>query len=148
MLHATSSTLSSIQLQWKAGDSGGAPLLGFILSWRRDISDIQLRGKVEEWKEQRLSADDESYQLSGLKCGTPYELYMSAWNSISSGKPSAIIKAKTNGTPPRTLSQHELISLNNTQVILHLPRWKDGGCPITSFAIYYKPNNEEWITCR
>ena len=142
LLHATFTTLSSIRLQWKPGDDGDAAVLGFILSWRQDLT-----SETQEWKEQRLSPREQSYQLSGLQCGTPYELYMSAWNVIGSGKPSAIIKSRTKGLKPQTLAQHELIVVNNTVITLQLRKWKDGGCPIRSFAIYYKSDNNVWHTC-
>ena len=47
---------------------------------------------------------------------------------------------------PVSADRSLLFTVNITFVLLHLSRWSDGGCPISHFAIQYKPRVQpEWI---
>ena len=41
VLYVTSATSSSILLHWKQGDSGGSPVIGFIMNYKRTHGDVE-----------------------------------------------------------------------------------------------------------
>lgn len=63
-LLATSSSQSSVQLQWKMGETGGAPVRGYLLSYKKEFAD---------WEEITLDRRSNSHVLEGLQCGTKYQ---------------------------------------------------------------------------
>lgn len=77
--------------------------------------------------------------LDQLACGNSYQIYLVAYNSIGSGLPSQIIRAKTRGSAPIAPRRQDYISVNSTYVQLNFEAWMDGGCSITNFEIKYKP---------
>ena len=72
------------------------------------------------------------------RCGTEYEVYMLAVNSLGAGKHSKIVKRTTLGTLPAGPAHTELLALNTTWIGLNLHTWSDGNCPISSFVIEYR----------
>ncbi|XP_043471448.1 Down syndrome cell adhesion molecule-like protein Dscam2 isoform X2 [Leptopilina heterotoma] len=139
LLHATSSTSNSINVQWKNGDDGGAPIRGYILHYKREFG---------EWEEVRVSHKINSHLLSQLWCGTDYQIYLTAYNRIGMGSPSEIVKSTTEGSKPADspASGDRFITVNVSWIILHLHMWNDGGCPITFFELEYKRSGEELWT--
>lgn len=139
LLHATSATSNSINLQWKNGDDGGAPIRGYILHYKREFG---------EWEEAKVSHKINSFLLSDLWCGTDYQIYLTAYNRIGMGSPSEVVKAVTEGSKPADSpgSADKFITCNVSWIILHLQGWQDGGCPITFFELEYKKNGEELWT--
>ncbi|GFT03836.1 down syndrome cell adhesion molecule-like protein Dscam2, partial [Nephila pilipes] len=49
------------------------------------------------WQHERLSSDADKYTLRNLRCGTRYQLYMTASNSLGTGEPSEAVSARTKG---------------------------------------------------
>uniref|UniRef100_A0ABD2XLN9 Down syndrome cell adhesion molecule-like protein Dscam2 n=1 Tax=Trichogramma kaykai TaxID=54128 RepID=A0ABD2XLN9_9HYME len=139
MLHATSATSNSINLQWKQGDDGGAQIRGYILHFKREFG---------EWEEVKLSHKVSSYQLSQLWCGTDYQVYLTAYNRIGMGSPSEIVRATTEGSKPddSPATGDRFITVNVSWITMHLHGWHDGGCPITHFELEYKRWGEELWT--
>lgn len=140
LLHATSATSNSINVQWKNGDDGGAPIRGYILHFKREFG---------EWEEIKLSHKSNSYQLSQLWCGTNYQIYLTAYNRIGMGSPSEIVKATTEGSKPDDSPANggeKFITVNVSWITMHLQTWNDGGCPITYFELQYKRSGEELWT--
>lgn len=76
--------------------------------------------------------------LNQLSCGTPYQLYLVAYNSIGSGLRSQVIRTKTRGLAPIAPRKQDYITLNSTYVQLNFDAWMDGGCSIGNFEIRYK----------
>ena len=72
------------------------------------------------------------------RCGTEYEVYMLAVNSLGAGKHSDIVKKTTLGTLPKGPGHTDLLALNTTWIGLNLHTWSDGNCPISSFVIEYR----------
>lgn len=68
LLLTTSTTTSSVQLQWKQGDNGGAVIKGFLLSYRTEN---------EQWEEISVDRRMSTYLLDNLLCGTKYEFRLS-----------------------------------------------------------------------
>ncbi|XP_076675907.1 cell adhesion molecule Dscam2 isoform X2 [Andrena cerasifolii] len=135
LLHATSTTSNSINVQWKSGDDGGAQIRGYILHYKRESG---------EWEEVKVSYNINSYVLSRLWCGNVYQMYMTAFNRIGMGSPSEIVKATTKGSKPEDPPSNadKFVIVNVSWITLHLGMWNDGGCPITYFELEYRKNGE------
>lgn len=87
-LTVVSTTTTSVSLQWRVADIGGASLRGFILTYRREFGD---------WEEITLDRRSNSYLLENLQCGTRYQFTIAAFNKIGSGSASAVETARTKG---------------------------------------------------
>lgn len=135
-LEISSSTTNSINLQWRVGDTGGASIRGFMLSYRKEIGD---------WEEILLDRRMDSHMLENLMCGTGYQFTISAFNRIGSGHPSNIETARTKGNKPQPPRKQHFVRANITSVSLELSAWQDGGCPILYFTIEYQKAGTEWI---
>ncbi|XP_076619182.1 cell adhesion molecule Dscam2 isoform X3 [Colletes latitarsis] len=135
-LHATSATSNSINVQWKNGDDGGAPIRGYILHYKRESG---------EWEEMKVSHKINSFVLSRLWCGNDYQMYLTAYNRIGMGSPSEIVKATTKGSKPDDSPSNgdKFVTVNVSWINLHLSMWNDGGCPITYFELEYRKNGED-----
>ncbi|KAM4699564.1 cell adhesion molecule DSCAM isoform 1-T1 [Discoglossus pictus] len=131
-LTVSKTTSSSITLSWIPGDNGGSSIRGYILQYSEDNS--------EQWGSFPISPSERSYRLENLKCGTWYKFTLTAQNGVGPGRISEIIEAKTLGKEPQFSKEQELFaSINTTRVRLNLIGWNDGGCPITSFNLEYRP---------
>uniref|UniRef100_A0A3B4EHB5 Cell adhesion molecule DSCAM n=1 Tax=Pygocentrus nattereri TaxID=42514 RepID=A0A3B4EHB5_PYGNA len=139
-LTVTKTTTTSITLSWIPGDNGGSSIRGYILQYSEDNS--------EEWGSFPISPSERSYRLENLKCGTWYKFTLTAQNAVGPGRISEIIEAKTHGKEPQFAKDHELFStINSTRVELNLIGWNNGGCPINSFTLEYRPvDTTIWTT--
>lgn len=63
--------------------------LGYILHWRE---------QGLEWAEVQLPSEKSNHKFSGLNCGSVYQFYITAFNSMGKGQPSDVILAKTEGS--------------------------------------------------
>jgi hypothetical protein len=61
---------------------------GYTLSYKRESG---------EWQEVVIDPDRKTYTLDGVKCGSSYQLFLTAVNSVGNGKPSSVITASTKG---------------------------------------------------
>ncbi|KAJ8257142.1 hypothetical protein COCON_G00192940 [Conger conger] len=141
-LTVTKTTTTSITLSWVPGDNGGSSIRGYILQYSEDNS--------EQWGNFPISPSERSYRLENLKCGTWYKFTLTAQNGVGPGRISEIIEAKTHGKEPQFAKEHELFaSINSTRVKLNLIGWNNGGCPITSFTLEYRPvETAVWTTAQ
>ncbi|XP_066555690.1 cell adhesion molecule DSCAM isoform X2 [Amia ocellicauda] len=141
-LTVSKTTSSSITLSWIPGDNGGSSIRGYILQYSEDNS--------EQWGSFPISPSERSYRLENLKCGTWYKFTLTAQNGVGPGRISEIIEAKTHGKEPQFSKEQELFaSINSTRVRLNLIGWNDGGCPITSFTLEYRPvDTTVWTTAQ
>ncbi|XP_051534458.1 cell adhesion molecule DSCAM isoform X1 [Myxocyprinus asiaticus] len=131
-LTVTKTSTTSITLSWIPGDNGGSSIRGYILQYSEDNS--------EEWGSFSISPSERFYRLENLKCGTWYKFTLTAQNAVGPGRISEIIEAKTHGKEPQFAKDHELFtSVNSTRVELNLIGWNNGGCPIDSFTLEYRP---------
>ncbi|XP_026075902.1 Down syndrome cell adhesion molecule-like isoform X2 [Carassius auratus] len=131
-LTVTKTTTTSITVSWIPGDNGGSSIRGYILQYSADNS--------EKWGSISISPSERSYRLENLNCGTWYKFTLTAQNAVGPGRISEIIEAKTHGKEPQFSKEQELFnSINGTCVKLNLIGWNDGGCPITSFNLEYRP---------
>ncbi|KAK6620098.1 hypothetical protein RUM44_006498 [Polyplax serrata] len=134
IVHATSATSSTLNIQWKQGDNGGAPIQGYYLYYKRENND---------WELIRVGRKQTNYLISDLNCGTPYQIYMQAYNSIGKGEKSQTIKATTDGSKPGSMAQEAFLTPNATFATLFLEKWQENSCPITHFEINYRKFDED-----
>ncbi|KAK0094057.1 hypothetical protein PV326_011918 [Microctonus aethiopoides] len=135
-LLATGTTTDAVQLQWKQGDNGGAPIKGFVLAYRKEFA---------EWEEIMLDRRASTHLLGGLQCGTKYQFTLAAFNRIGSGSASKMENARTKGSKPISPIKKNLIRTNMTSVILELSTWQDGGCPLQYFVVEYRRLPGDWL---
>ncbi|XP_039276122.1 Down syndrome cell adhesion molecule-like protein Dscam2 [Nilaparvata lugens] len=132
VLVVLTSTSNTISLQWRTSFDGGAHITGYKLSY-------QYAGS--RWQHISLEADRKNYVLGNLLCGTKYELYLKASNSVGESSPSTIIHAATKGQAPGRSEQDEFVTVNSTSAMLYLENWPNGGCPVT-FKVTYRAHGE------
>ncbi|XP_023212047.1 Down syndrome cell adhesion molecule-like protein Dscam2, partial [Centruroides sculpturatus] len=136
-LKVDSVTSSTILLTWESIFDNENPVSGFIINWRKD---------GDEWTELQLSRDQISHLLTGLKCGTNYQFFITSYNNVGKGEPSDIVSGRTEGSAPIAPTTQSWINRNATSIILRLSSWRNGGCPIEFFVVQYKPQRQqEWI---
>ncbi|XP_047000635.1 Down syndrome cell adhesion molecule-like protein Dscam2 [Schistocerca americana] len=134
VLSVPASTSRSLSLQWKLFDDGGSPITGYTLNYKRDFG---------EWQEVSIDPDRKTYNLEGVKCGSNYQLYLTASNSVGTSKPSPVVNAATKGSAPKIPNQEDLLSVNSTSVILFLDSWPSGGCPLQYFVVEYRAKDQK-----
>lgn len=119
---------------------------GYYLHFKREFG---------EWEKTKLSADQVTvknasdggaahcgHTLVGLLCGTKYQIYVSAFNQLGTGLPTAILHARTQGSAPVAPEAEALLRVNSTSIALWLGAWRDAGCPISSLVLEYKLRHE------
>ncbi|XP_047475797.1 Down syndrome cell adhesion molecule-like protein Dscam2 isoform X2 [Penaeus chinensis] len=122
-------TSTTLTVRWRTTNNGGALILGYYLYEKREFG---------EWRRIEVPAVADSYTLTGLQCGTRYQVYVTAYNHVGASQPSDAIPTKTLGREPIVPTQSSLLRVNVTSISLNLAAWLDGGCPITSMVVEYK----------
>ena len=127
---------NSLSVSWTDHLDGGSPVTSYRVLYREQFS---------SWKMLEVGPQYRQKEISSLKCGTEYEVYMVAVNSVGAGKASPVVRLTTLGTFPAGPADTELLALNTSWVGLQLGTWSDGDCPISSFVIEYSlAGAEEW----
>ncbi|XP_022669215.1 Down syndrome cell adhesion molecule-like protein Dscam2 isoform X3 [Varroa destructor] len=122
------------------------------------VTEYTLHYSFEEgqWSKVVLdAASAQTYVLQSLRCGTVYQLYMTASNSLGTGEPGPRAVARTKGTPPIRPLLERFISTNSSCITLYLGAWKDSAaaalqaqatCPVTRFVIQYRSKERNsWV---
>ncbi|XP_065348547.1 cell adhesion molecule Dscam2 isoform X2 [Cloeon dipterum] len=140
-LYVSGSTSSSVVLHWKAGDTGGAPLTGFSLHFRPTNGD---------WEELQLPRYINSHELKDLRCGSEYQIFVTAHGTVGSSAASTQVTVRTQGgvpgRPPSSANA-QIVQANSTSALVRLHNWPDGGCPLTKFEIFYRQaGSDHWNT--
>ena len=85
-----------------------------------------------------------------MRCGTRYQMYVTAYNAVGSSGPSNTVTARTKGElplVPSAVSSEPAVSANITHLTVQLSGWKERGCSIRSFGIDYRMEGDNyWIT--
>ena len=172
VLKVSSVTTSTIHLTWSVPGSTSSsdtmpsdqiiasnsdPILGFILHQKKhhpssDTSSnsghvLTLATISTDWEEIRLPSDRTSHTFERLACGSKYQYFITAFNSVGKSDPSEILTAKTEGNTPVAPDKNSLLSVNTTAAYIYLDSWIDGACPISSFEIQHKArksNRSKW----
>ncbi|KAK3930875.1 Down syndrome cell adhesion molecule-like protein Dscam2 [Frankliniella fusca] len=137
-VRVASTSSSTVHLQWTVSDTGGSAIRGYLLNFRREDG---------EWEERALSAESTTHRLTGLDCGSQYQLQLMAVNAVGSGPASTPVVARTDGGPPGRPAAEDFLEPGASGVVLRLGAWADNGCPIQSFSVQYREKGrEEWLT--
>lgn len=116
-LRYLSSTLDSITIGWHLYDAGSGDdyeKRSFMIHYKSETNFEWTKFEIREGK-------SFEHRLNNLKCGTKYDIYMIAKNSLGIGEPSKTITARTKGgapVSPSTLTQFAII--NSTSITLNL----------------------------
>lgn len=116
----------SLKLQWSDSDNGGSSILGYVINYKKDNGD---------WEELQIDSKTSTHLLANLRCGTKYQLYITAYNKIGTGLPCDIVNTQTKGLVPIQPRHSQMITHNSTTVTCWLDSWGDGGCGISYFVI-------------
>ncbi|XP_022247175.1 Down syndrome cell adhesion molecule homolog [Limulus polyphemus] len=121
-----SSTTSSVTLGWSQKATFGKAVTDYVLHSRIN---------KDPWEETSVKTNNKQYTVTNLKCGTNYQFFFTAHNSVGKSEPSNVVHARTDGAAPLSPNYEEFVSIQQTQAILHLSKWQNGGCPILSFTV-------------
>ncbi|XP_030766966.1 Down syndrome cell adhesion molecule-like protein Dscam2 [Sitophilus oryzae] len=133
----TSTTTNSLTIKIKPHESDGEQVHGYTIHYKPEFG---------EWETVQVGPATDKYTLEKLLCGTRYQLYVTAYNSIGTGDQSDNLNPKTRGEKPVIPSADKFIEVSSNSITLHLNAWSDGGCPMLYFVIEHKKKvNTEWI---
>ncbi|XP_044755484.1 Down syndrome cell adhesion molecule-like protein Dscam2 isoform X16 [Coccinella septempunctata] len=133
----TATTTSSLTIKMRPHDSDVEPIHGYTIHYKPEFGD---------WETIQVGPNVEKYTLENLLCGTRYQLYVTAYNSIGTGDPSDTMNPRTRGDKPIIPSADKFIDELSDSITLHLNSWLDGGCPMLYFVIEHKKKiSNEWI---
>ncbi|CAH1122837.1 unnamed protein product [Ceutorhynchus assimilis] len=133
----TSTTTNSLTIKIKPHDSDGEQVHGYTIHYKPEFG---------EWENVQVGPATDKFTLEKLLCGTRYQLYVTAYNSIGTGDPSDNLNPKTRGEKPVIPSADQFIEVKSNSITLHLGAWSDGGCPMLYFVIEHKKKTSaEWI---
>ncbi|XP_055715988.1 cell adhesion molecule Dscam2 isoform X2 [Phlebotomus papatasi] len=124
------STADSIRVTWEPPDDGGAPIQGYILSYRTGDSG---------WHRLDFTPEQTSYTITGLKCGNQYILKMMGFNRVGDGHSSDEIIVGTKGKVSTAPDEKDFVQTNATCASISLSQWNNGGCPIHHFSVEHRP---------
>lgn len=127
------------------------PITGFILHVKKPGSEVSTpvigssgqnghngQSLSSDWEEIRLPGDRTAFSFDRLACGSKYQYYLTAFNSVGKSDPSEVLSTKTEGTGPVAPDKSSLVTVNTTAAHIYLDSWHDGGCPIQSFEVEHK----------
>ncbi|CAH0555679.1 unnamed protein product [Brassicogethes aeneus] len=133
----TSTTTNSLTVKLKAHEDDVEPIHGYTVHYKPEFG---------EWETVQVGPSIEKYTLERLVCGTRYQVYVTAYNSIGTGDPSDNLNPRTRGEKPLIPTADKFIEVSSNSITLHLSAWSDGGCPMLYFVIEHKKKiNTEWI---
>ncbi|XP_074036525.1 Down syndrome cell adhesion molecule 1 isoform X49 [Leptinotarsa decemlineata] len=137
IVQLTSTTTNSLTIKLKPHDTDGEPIHGYTIHYKPEFGD---------WETVQVAPNVEKHTIEKLLCGTRYQLYVTAYNSIGTGDPSDNLNPKTRGEKPIIPSADKFIEVSSNSITLRLSAWSDGGCPMLYFVIEQKKKtNTEWI---
>ncbi|CAH2991218.1 unnamed protein product [Chilo suppressalis] len=136
-LTVASSSVSSLTIRLKPSvDADQSPAVGYTIHYKQEFGD---------WETVQIPSSTETYTLENLVCGTRYQLYVTAYNSIGTGEASDMVGARTRGSKPPVPRAADFIEVASTSVTLHFKQWLDGGCSMSHFVVENKKKGAvEW----
>uniref|UniRef100_A0AAG5D198 Down syndrome cell adhesion molecule-like protein Dscam2 n=1 Tax=Anopheles atroparvus TaxID=41427 RepID=A0AAG5D198_ANOAO len=135
-LTLTATTTDSLSVKLKPHDSDTAPLQGYTLHYKPEFG---------EWETIDVALEAPKYTIEKLYCGSRYQVYATAYNTIGAGEPSDILNTRTKGSKPLLPEKSRFIEVSSNSITLHLPAWKDGGCRMSHFVVEHKKKDQiDW----
>ncbi|KAI4460599.1 basigin related [Holotrichia oblita] len=131
-----SATTDSLTIKLKQ-PADNEPIHGYSIHYKPEFG---------SWETVQVPPTTEKHTLGNLLCGTRYQVYVTAYNSIGMGDPSPTLNTRTKGDKPIIPSAEKLIEPSSRSVSLRLTEWSDGGCPMLYFVVEHKKKTStEWI---
>ncbi|XP_063822595.1 cell adhesion molecule Dscam1 isoform X1 [Ostrinia nubilalis] len=136
-LTVASSSVSSLTIRLKPSEQPEqSPAAGYTIHYKQEFGD---------WETVQIPSNTDTYTLENLVCGTRYQLYVTAYNSIGTGEASDMVGARTRGSKPPVPRAADFIEVASTSVTLHFKQWLDGGCSMSHFVVENKKKGAvEW----
>ncbi|XP_058174792.1 cell adhesion molecule Dscam2 [Anopheles ziemanni] len=135
-LTLTATTTDSLSVKLKPHESDTAPLQGYTLHYKPEFG---------EWETIDVALEAPKYTIEKLFCGSRYQVYATAYNTIGAGEPSDILNTRTKGSKPLLPEKSRFIEVSSNSITLHLPAWKDGGCRMSHFVVEHKKKDQiDW----
>ncbi|XP_051153618.1 cell adhesion molecule Dscam2 isoform X43 [Leptopilina boulardi] len=132
----TATTTNSLTLKLRPLSGDNAPIHGYTIHYKLEFG---------EWETVQIGSNTQKYTLENLLCGSRYQVYVTAYNGIGTGKPSDILNIRTKGQKPSVPEATRFIEVSTNSITLHLNAWSDGGCPMLYFVVEHKKKNQlEW----
>ncbi|XP_065155482.1 cell adhesion molecule Dscam1 isoform X12 [Atheta coriaria] len=133
----TSTTTNSLTIKLKPDPSDIEPIHGYTVHYKPEFG---------EWETAQVANNIEKYVLEKLVCGTRYQVYVTAYNSIGNGDQSDNLNTRTRGEKPIGPSADKFIVVSSNSITLHLNEWSDGGCPMLYFVVEQrKKTSPDWV---
>ncbi|KAK8738300.1 hypothetical protein OTU49_004148, partial [Cherax quadricarinatus] len=134
---ASSSSERSVQVQWKQGDTGGAPVTSYTLYYRKDHG---------AWTQLNVHRHAHTHTLQELECGSRYHVYVVAHNSVGSSPASTTAVVRTLGGAPQPPPSLQFLTPNSSSVTVFPRAWVARGCPITHMVLEYRQRDDpHWV---
>ena len=125
-----SSTSSTITLSWSSSSGFHGQ---FVLYFKKLNSNA-------EWTEVPIQSQSMTHTVGNLECGTAYELFMTAHNSVGKSEPSSPLVVKTQGSPPTSPSNSQIFyKITSTEAVLNFALWKHEDCVVSDFTVRMRP---------
>ncbi|XP_058460384.1 cell adhesion molecule Dscam2 isoform X34 [Malaya genurostris] len=135
-LSLTATTTDSLAVKLKPHEADTAPLQGYTLHYKPEFG---------EWETIDVALEAPKYTIENLYCGSRYQVYSTAYNTIGAGEPSDILNTRTKGSKPLMPEMSRFIEVSSNSITLHLPAWKDGGCRMSHFVVEHKKKDQiDW----
>ncbi|KAL7294790.1 hypothetical protein TKK_0011722 [Trichogramma kaykai] len=132
----TATTTNSLTMKLRPHQNDNAPIHGYTIHYKPEFGD---------WETVQISSTSSKYTLENLWCGSRYQIYVTAYNTIGMGEPSDILNTRTKGSKPIIPEASRFIEVSTKSITLHLHAWSDGGCPIIYFVVEHKKkHSQEW----
>ncbi|XP_043494201.1 Down syndrome cell adhesion molecule-like protein Dscam2 isoform X25 [Polistes fuscatus] len=132
----TATTTNSLTMKLRPHPTDNAPIHGYTIHYKPEFGD---------WETVQISSTAQKYTLENLWCGSRYQIYVTAYNSIGTGDPSDILNTRTKGSKPIIPEAARFIEVSTNSITLHLSAWSDGGCPMLYFVVEHKKKHQqEW----
>ena len=77
----------SLSLTWE-GDNDDTPISGYLISYKSN---------QDNWEELKITGKRSRHVLENLRCGTKYQVTVTAFNPAGRSKPSDLVAAATAG---------------------------------------------------
>ncbi|XP_015172324.1 PREDICTED: Down syndrome cell adhesion molecule-like protein Dscam2 isoform X43 [Polistes dominula] len=132
----TAMTTNSLTMKLRPHSTDNAPINGYTIHYKPEFGD---------WETAQISSSVQKYTLENLWCGSRYQIYVKAYNSIGTGDKSDTLNTRTKGSKPIIPEAARFIEVSTNSITLHLSAWSDGGCPMLYFVVEHKKKHlQEW----